>query len=507
MDEKPKNLWKYVDENEYNIYVAISTVDSTTESENVYERVVYIEDLEKRKQAYGICGECKEPGTGENWCQSCNSKRFKDDFKNWTSGNKVIDEFIQQSQLNAVHFNNYIEWIPFEKFQNITYIAEGGFGKVYSAEWPEGFIEYWDIENQKWYRDSMNKYVLKSLNNSSDICSDFLNEIKSHLQIYIFNIVQCFGITQDPNNKEYMMVLDYYDKGNLRNYLNESKNYINYKSKVDKLRLIAKGLLDIHNAEKVHKDFHSGNILVDTLGPSISDLGMCQPVNIKKTVKEEGIYGVLPYMAPEVLRGYQYTKAADIYSFGIIMNEFLSEEIPFDDIPHNEFLAIKICKGLRPTISKDIPKLLADLIIKCWDAEIGNRPTTKELYQVLNEWGDEIKYIDSEDSEDSEDNSEICSQIKECDRIRKEKFKNRSNEDKSKNFKTHPQAIYTSRLLNFKNLPKPVNSSDLSSFQFSSDANYTAQSTSANPISECLDVQLSELELNEICQDSEHNIE
>ncbi|CAG8484125.1 21393_t:CDS:2, partial [Rhizophagus irregularis] len=39
------------------------------------------------------------------------------------------------------------------------------------------------------------------------------------------------------------------------------------------------------------------------------------------------------------------------------------------------------------------------------------------------------------------------------------------------------------------------NSSDLSSFQFSSDTNYTAQSTSTNP------------KLNEICQDSEHNIE
>ncbi|CAB4414490.1 unnamed protein product [Rhizophagus irregularis] len=56
---------------------------------------------------------------------------------------------------------------------------------------------------------------------------------------------------------------------------------------------------------------------------------------------------------------------------------------------------------------------------------------------------------------------------------------------------------------------KILNSSDLSSFQFSSDTSYTAQSTSANPISECLDVQLSELELNEICQDkdSENNIE
>ncbi|POG80522.1 kinase-like domain-containing protein [Rhizophagus irregularis DAOM 181602=DAOM 197198] len=182
-----------------------------------------------------------------------------------------------------------------------------------------------------------------------------------------------------------MMVLYYCENGNLRNYLNKSKNYINYKSKIDQLQQIASGLLDIHNADKVHKDFHSGNILFAG-SPYISDLGMCQPANIKKTVKEEGIYGVLPYMAPEVLRGQQYTKAADIYSFGIIINEFLSEEIPFNDIPHDEFLSIKICKGLRPTISKDIPKLFADLIIKCWDAEIKNRPTIKELYQALNEW-------------------------------------------------------------------------------------------------------------------------
>ncbi|RGB40758.1 kinase-like domain-containing protein [Rhizophagus diaphanus] len=93
-----------------------------------------------------------------------------------------------------------------------------------------------------------------------------------------------------------------------------------------------------------------------------------------------GVYGVLPYMVPEVLRGYQYTKAADIYSFGIIMNEYLSEEIPFNDIPHDHILAVKICKGFRPKISEDIPKFLVDLIMKCWDAKAENRTSTKELY-------------------------------------------------------------------------------------------------------------------------------
>ena len=57
------------------------------------------------------------------------------------------------------------------------------------------------------------------------------------------------------------MVIEYCGDGNLRNYLNKSKNYMHYKSKIKHLQQIARGLLDIHNAEKVHKDFHSGNIL------------------------------------------------------------------------------------------------------------------------------------------------------------------------------------------------------------------------------------------------------
>ena len=136
-----------------------------------------MKDLEKRKEAYGICGECNEPGTGNYWCKPCNAKRFTENFKTWTSGNKDIDEFIQHSQLNAVERTKCLEWIPFENFQDVTYITRGGFGKIYSADWPEGYIEYWDIENQKWEKDSDQKVALKSLDNSSDISTDFLNEV------------------------------------------------------------------------------------------------------------------------------------------------------------------------------------------------------------------------------------------------------------------------------------------------------------------------------------------
>src|ERR1044072_2189230 len=128
------------------------------------------------------------------------------------------------------------------------------------------------------------------------------------------------------------MVLKYCENGNLRNLRNQSED--SYDTKILRLSYIAMGLLDIHDAGNVHKDFHPGNILFFKNIPLISDLGLCQPANIK-SVKKGEIYGVLPYMAPEVLCGYQYTKAADIYSFGIVMNEFISEETPYNDISHN----------------------------------------------------------------------------------------------------------------------------------------------------------------------------
>ncbi|POG83025.1 kinase-like domain-containing protein [Rhizophagus irregularis DAOM 181602=DAOM 197198] len=453
--ENKRNLWKDVDIDKYQGHVTISTIGSTTESaEEIDDKIVYMEDLEKRKQVYGICGECNEPGTGKEWCQPCNAKRFKDNFKNWTSGNKDIDEFIQQSQINAVHHRNYLEWIPFENFKYITYITRGGFGKIYSAEWPEGYTYSWDIENQTWSRYGK-KVALKSLYDSSCIGTEFLNEIKTHLQIYLLDVIQCYGITQDPNTKDYMMVLEYCEDGNLRNYyMNHESDYY---SKIDNLSQIARGLLDIHNTGKIHKDFHSGNILYK-VDPFISDLGMCQPANNEKqSVKQEGIYGVLPYMAPEVLRGYQYTKASDIYSFGIMMNEYISEETPYNNIPHNHALAIKICKGLRPNIFKYTPKLLADLITNCWDAKAENRPTAKELYQTLNKWY-KCKNEDSDTESQVNEDSDTGSQIYEYN----DKIKlNRTSEKRSNNIQTHPQAIYTSRLLNFKNLPEPVNSGNL----------------------------------------------
>src|SRR5688572_29647797 len=110
----------------------------TEEQESLIDELIPNEELRERYKKHGLCGECSQPNTGDDWCQSCNSKHFQQDFNKWTSGNKEIDEFIQKFQLNATRWEEVLEWIPYEKFEDIEYLAKGGFGTVHKAKWIDG---------------------------------------------------------------------------------------------------------------------------------------------------------------------------------------------------------------------------------------------------------------------------------------------------------------------------------------------------------------------------------
>ena len=103
---------------------------------------------------------------------------------------------------------------------------------------------------------------------------------------------------------------------------------------------------------------HSGNILsYDIYLSRIGDLGLCQQVVDKKDNPNK-IYGVIPYLAPEVLSKKPYTKESDIYSFGMIMWEHTTGKKPFHDRSHNHFLITDILKGERPQITDDTPEFI-----------------------------------------------------------------------------------------------------------------------------------------------------
>ena len=74
-------------------------------------------------------------------------------FKNWTSGNNDVDKFIQKIQLKAKSRYEVLEWIEYDRFENIEHLAEGGFGTVYKATWKDGPMK-WDYKNNQWIREN-----------------------------------------------------------------------------------------------------------------------------------------------------------------------------------------------------------------------------------------------------------------------------------------------------------------------------------------------------------------
>ncbi|RHZ80816.1 hypothetical protein Glove_132g290 [Diversispora epigaea] len=379
------------------------------------------------------CSKCHQDNTGSLWCHPCNAKQFKNEFDEWTSGDGEIDTFIQQMQLNAKKHEEIIEWIPFDKLENVTYFSKGGFGTVYKAQWLDGFIRSYN--KKKWYkfgkqavwhRNGKQVVCLKSLDNSTNK-NDFLQEIKNQLKFRGKSSISIYGITKNPTENEYIIVMYYAEYGSLRKVLNSKFKKLTWWKKSVMLSTITNGLKNIHEMGLMHKDFHSGNIVNKSIEACfITDFGLCKPVSENDPEK---IYGVISYMAPETLSRGEYTQASDIYSFGMVMLEVLTSYPPYYNIPHNENLVMKICEGHKPEIKCEIPQTLKEIMEKCWNFEPLNRPTAEELKSQF----DEIK---------KQTTKQLKNQVKAANKSNKNFIQYDPNE-------MHPEAIFTSRKLPF----------------------------------------------------------
>ena len=108
--------------------------------------------------------------------QSCNARRFQQNFKNWASGNHDIDEFIQNVQLNAKNHREVLEWIEYDRFEDVAYGSKLDFGTIYKAEWKDGLIYRWDSENNQWKRSSISIAII-CLPNSTNITAEIIEEV------------------------------------------------------------------------------------------------------------------------------------------------------------------------------------------------------------------------------------------------------------------------------------------------------------------------------------------
>ncbi|RIB00988.1 kinase-like domain-containing protein [Gigaspora rosea] len=369
----------------------------------------------KKYSLYGKCAHCNEDNTQPAWCLLCDP----DIATRWTSRNKDIDNCIKMFQLRAFAYEDTIEWIPFERLNDVKEIGKGGFGYVYSAIWLDGIRKL--DRNYVRTREESSIVALKTLSGS---LKEFDNYVKCNFYVSKLKI---YGLTQNSENK-YLIVFQYADNENLYKFLEKKFQDLTWNNKLKLLLDISNDLYYIHKADYIHADIHGGNILQqkcikNNIRSYISDLGLSKKHN--ENDSKDRIYGVMPYIAPEVLSGRPFTKAADIYASGVIMSEISTGQRPFDGYQFNIELALRICNGLRPEFAPGTPEYFIKLAKKCMDSE--NRPLAIEVLYILRSWIESIEGLD---------NDEIKKQFLDADNLIK---------DLPAISPSHPDHMYTSK--------------------------------------------------------------
>ena len=79
-----------------------------------------------------------------------------------------------------------LEWISYNRFKNIEYFDKGGFSIIYKAIWLDGPFYNWDNNKNKWIRFGEITVALKSLDKSSSLNEEFLNEVWNRYFIFSF---------------------------------------------------------------------------------------------------------------------------------------------------------------------------------------------------------------------------------------------------------------------------------------------------------------------------------
>ena len=160
------------------------------ENEKEFCKEWFIYDFELNNVTYKLgnpkeCNKCKLIRYSDRFCEGCISLQLQSLFTTWTSGNNIIDDFIQQCQMASSLPGYILEWIPFEQFEKVRKLTEGGFSSIYTATWTRGMIVDYN-ENKKEFSYFSDQYVvLKSLNDSSNPGKGFFDEVGScHLKQY-----------------------------------------------------------------------------------------------------------------------------------------------------------------------------------------------------------------------------------------------------------------------------------------------------------------------------------
>ncbi|XP_068654081.1 LRR receptor-like serine/threonine-protein kinase RPK2 [Aristolochia californica] len=191
-------------------------------------------------------------------------------------------------------------------------IGSGGFGATYKAEISPGVL-----------------VAIKRLSvGRFQGVQQFQAEIKTLGRMRHQNLVTLIGF--HASETEMFLIYNYLPGGNLENFIHErSKRPVDWRM-LHKIALdVARALAYLHDQcvpRVLHRDVKPSNILLDNeFNAYLSDFGLARLLGTSETHATTGVAGTFGYVAPEYAMTCRVSDKADVYSYGVVLLELISD--------------------------------------------------------------------------------------------------------------------------------------------------------------------------------------
>jgi len=193
-------------------------------------------------------------------------------------------------------------------------LGEGGMGEVYLAE------------DTKLKRKIALKFLPSHLTADKEIIGRFEREAQAAASLNHPNIITVHEIGEHEGRT--FIAMEYVQGHSLREEITKGPMPIDHVIGIS--TQICEGLHEAHKAGIVHRDIKPENILIDKSGRvKILDFGLARMKGVTKLTKDASTLGTLKYMSPEQYQNKEVDHRTDIWSFGVVLFEMLTGQLPF----------------------------------------------------------------------------------------------------------------------------------------------------------------------------------